>query len=69
MTSQDLKYEKYTSCTTGDHLKYYTILALIRQLARVSTTRLMSRQRKWYITIYVSEEYFGERANELNVIL
>ena len=29
MTSQNLKCEKYTSCTTGDHFKYYTIFALI----------------------------------------
>ena len=43
MTSQNLKYEKYISCTTGDHLKYYTILVLFLLLAHVLTTRLISR--------------------------
>ena len=33
MTSQNLKYKKYTSCTIRDHLKYYTIFALEFALA------------------------------------
>ena len=68
ITSQNLKYEKCTSCITGDYLKYYTILAMILLLACVLTTRLMSRKQILHITIYVLEECLGEKANELNVL-